>query len=169
MTPTTASCCRREPDVLRATARGWHEAAPELIAHVEACRRCADVRAAADLLRRTWLQDAQAARVAPGAAMWWRLDRRLRAERFRRAQRVTLALQGLVLAAAAGAALAVLQIAAPWLAGPGGFLLEAAQGTASMLAAWPEWRPTWPAAMTWVLGAWMLLLPLALYLTLTDE
>jgi hypothetical protein len=169
MIRTTPPCCPREPDVLRAAALGWHDAARELIAHVQACPRCTDVRAAADLLRRHWLQESQAARVPPAAAMWWRLDRRLRAERVRRAHRVALALQAMVLAAALGAAIAVLEIATPWLAGPGRFIVDAAQGTASILAGWPAWRPPWPPAVTWALGAWVLLLPLALYLTLADE
>src|SRR5918995_733222 len=98
----TGFSCVRERDVLRAVALEWRdEDDAVLAAHVAACGRCAEVQAAADVLRAQHVRDAQAARVPSGAAMWWRLERRLRAERARRVQRTALILQAVVLASAA--------------------------------------------------------------------
>jgi hypothetical protein len=101
--------------------------------------------------------------------MWWRLDRRLRLERARRAQRVTLALQAVVLAATAGAALAVLQIAGPWVAGSGDVLVHAVQRVVLALAgSSPDWA-TWTTPLALFAAAWLLLVPAALYLAVADE
>src|SRR4051812_43696884 len=84
----------------RAVGRGWRSGTDAAVAgHVAACARCADVQAAAELLRAEHLRIAQAARVPPSAAMWWRVERRLREEHARRMQRIAFAVQAVALAA----------------------------------------------------------------------
>ena len=169
MTGHPRSTCVREPGVLRAVARDWAE--PEdadVRAHAAACERCAAVRAAAETLRAAWLADAHRARLPSSAAMWWRLDRRLRLERSRRVQRVTLLVQALVLAAAAGAALAVLQIAMPWVGSAAGVLKGWSLPEVSP-ASWTPVVARWALPIVLFLGAWLLLVPAAVYLGLTDD
>jgi hypothetical protein len=163
--------CAREADVLRTIGRGWDdEADAGLAEHVGSCGRCTEVRAAGELLRAEHVRETAGARVPSAAAMWWRLDRRLRAEDARRLQRMALATQALVLAAAAGGAVGVLQVAAPWLPGPARMASDTWSGIVWMLGTWPQ-----PSASFWTLpvaiaaAAWLLLVPVALYLGFSDE
>lgn len=163
------SYCPRERDVLRAVARGWRdEDAAEVTNHVESCPRCTEVKAAAELLRAEHARLVQQAKVPPAAAMWWKLDRRIRHEDARRAQRIATAVQALVLAAGAGVAAAVIQIAAPWLRGTG----TALQGWADLepvAAFWSHALTTWSLPIAMLVGAWLILVPAAVYLGLADE
>jgi len=115
--------CQREPDVLRAVARAWCEDADSgVAAHAATCARCTEVRRAAELLRASFMRDTEAARVPSAAAMWWRLERRHRYDQARRMQRIAIAVQAFVLACAAGVAVTIVQIAAPWLHSGSGVL-----------------------------------------------
>jgi hypothetical protein len=151
-------------------ARAWCGAEDsEVAAHIADCSRCAAVRTAAEQLRAAYTRDLQAARVPPAAAMWWRLERRRAAEHAQRVQRLTSALQALVLAAAAGVAVAAAQIASPWLPLPGAFATDAWQVLRGALAGWPAAAPAWMLPVAVVVGAWVLLVPAALYVGLADE
>ena len=168
--------CSRERDVLRAVARGWRgNADPEVARHAAACPRCEAVRAAAELLRDEHARIAQAAQVTPAAAMWWRLDRRLRDERVARLQRLTLAAQAVTLAASAGAAVAVFQMVAPWLTRSEGDVRSTWEAGLAMLTVWTRSTPWTDVAAAWALplalvaAAWMLLVPAVLYLGLADD
>ncbi len=164
-------CCAREADVLCAVGRGWRDGADaEVAEHVVSCPRCTEVRAAAELLCAQHVRDTVAARVPSSAVMWWRLDRRLREDHARRLQRIALATQAVVLAAASGGAVGVLQVAAPWLPGPGSVASDTWGGVVWLLGTWAQvttsfW--TLPAAI--VAAAWLLLVPAALYLGFADE
>lgn len=164
------SSCPRERDVLRAVAHGWREGRDaDVAAHVSACDRCTGVRSAAELLRAEHLRDQASARIPSGAAMWWRLERRLRHERARRVQQIAVAMQGLVLACAAGVAAAALQIAAPWLRGSGTAAAETWTDTVAVLTAWSHAPAGWMLPMAMLAAAWLVLVPAALYLGLADE
>ena len=163
-------CCAREAEVLRAVAREWREHADVVVAaHVAACGRCSEVRAAAELLRVEHLRDTRAARVPSPAAMWWRLERRVREERARRLQRIAFATQAIALAAALGGAAAVLQLAAPWFAGSGTVAAGTWQTGVVVLTAWTQAASAWTIPIAIVVAAWALLVPAALYLGLADE
>lgn len=165
----TGPYCPREPEILRAAGRAWREATDaDAAAHASTCPRCADVRAAAELLLADLARETQSARVPSGAAMWWRLERRLRHERARRMQRIALGLQAMVLACAAGVALAVLQIAAPWL-DYSGAALQRWSGMISALAAFSNAVATWTLPVAMLTAAWLVLLPAAVYLWLVEE
>ncbi len=162
--------CARERDVLHAVAREWRaEADAHVAAHVASCDRCRHVRAAAELLRAEYVRDTQAARVPSPAAMWWRLERRLRQEHARRLQRLAFATQAIALAAALGGAAAVLQMTAPWLAGSGRIAAASWQAAVTVLTTWTEATSAWTLPIAIVVGAWALLVPAALYLGLADE
>jgi hypothetical protein len=167
--PVTPSCLR-ERDVLRAVARGWvGRGDEETAAHAAACERCGAVRAAADLLRADHLHLAQAARVVPGAALWWRLERRRREEQARRAQKIAFALQGVMLAAAAGGTAAVVQLALPWMQASAGTAAEAWRTIAAILVEWSQSGVASILPLALGVAAWLLLLPAAIYLGLVDE
>jgi hypothetical protein len=168
--------CSREPHVLRAVARGWSgDADGEVARHAAGCLRCAAVRAAAELLRDEHMRLAQATHVPTAAAMWWRLDRRLRDERVARLQRLALATQAVTLAASAGAAVAVFQMVAPWAAKPGSGVRIAWEAALAMLAAWARTTAWIEVASAWALplalaaAVWMLLVPAVLYLGFADD
>ena len=168
--------CSRERDVLRAVARRWREDADaEVARHAAACARCEAVRAAAELLRDEHAHLAQAAQVTPAAAMWWRLDRRLRDERVARLQRLTLAAQAVTLAASAGVAVAVFQMVAPWLTRSNGAVRNTWEAGVAMFTAWTRSTPwidvtsAWALPLALVAAAWILLVPAVLYLGFADE
>jgi hypothetical protein len=164
------SSCPREADVLRAAARGWRgDADVRLTEHVAACARCTEVRAAADLLRAQHVRDMQGAPVPSSAAMWYRLERRLRDEHARRLQRIAFATQAIVLAATAGGAGAVLQIASPWLPGVRGVAADTWHALTVLLGGVAQLTTAWTLPIAIVAVAWLLLLPAALFLGLADE
>jgi hypothetical protein len=168
--------CSREPDVLRAVAREWRgDIDDEVVRHAAECPRCAAVRAAAELLRDEHARIAQAAHVPTAAAMWWRLDRRLRDERVARLQRLALATQAVTLAASAGAAVAVFQMVAPWVSRPGTGVSTTWEAGLAMLTAWTrsiswiEVASAWALPIALAAAAWILLVPAVLYLGFADE
>lgn len=162
--------CSRERDVLRAVARGWRDDADAAAAaHVAGCERCHEVRQAAELLRAAHQRDTDIARVPSGAAMWWRLERRLRVERARRVQRIAMAMQAVVLASAVGVAAAVLQIAAPLLRGPGTAAAQTWSDGVAVLTAWSHAAAAWMLPVAMLVAAWLVLVPAALYLGLAEE
>jgi hypothetical protein len=161
--------CPREPDVLRAVARAWREGADAgVAAHAASCARCTEVRRAAELLRASFIREAEAARVPSAAAMWWRLERRYRYEQARRMQRIALAVQALVLACAAGVAVAIVQIAAPWLHS-GSAVLRRWDGLDAALAALSNGVVSWTLPVAMLVAAWLVLVPAAVYLGLADD
>jgi hypothetical protein len=166
-----ARWCERETDVLRAVGRGWRDGADADVAdHAISCSRCAEVRAAAELLRARHVRDTVAAAVPSPAVIWWRLDRRLREEHARRLQRIALAAQAVVLAAAAGGAVGVLQVAAPWLSGPDSMVSATWGGVLWLLGTWVQPATSfWTLPVAIVAAGWLLLVPVAVYLGFADE
>ena len=163
--------CARETDVLRAVGRGWGGGAEAgLVEHVPSCARCTEVLAAAEVLRAQYVRDMVAARVPLPAVMWWRIERRLREEHARRLQRIALATQAVVLAAAAGGAVGVLQMIAVWLPGSSSVASVIRDGAVWLAGNWAQ-APTsmWTLPVAIVAAAWLVLVPAALYLGFAEE
>ena len=161
--------CPREPDVLCAVARAWREGADAgVAAHVATCARCTEVRRAAELLRASFMRESEAARVPSAAAMWWRLERRHRYEQARRMQRIAMVVQALVLACAAGVAVAIIQIAAPWLHS-GSDVLPRWKGIGAAFAVFSNGVAAWTLPVAMLVAAWLVLVPAAVWLGLADD
>lgn len=161
--------CPREPDVLRAVARAWREDADaDVSAHAAVCGRCTEVRRAAEILRASFMRDSDAARIPSAAAMWWRLERRHRHEQARRMQRIAFAVQALVLACAAGVAVGIIQIAAPWLQS-GSDALRRWDGVGAAFAVFSNGVAAWTLPVAMLVAAWLVLVPAAVWLGLADD
>jgi hypothetical protein len=72
--------CAHEKELAEALARGnWPAAcAPELRAHVDACRNCADLALVTEAFQRARAETVSAARIGPAGALWWRAQLRRR-------------------------------------------------------------------------------------------
>ena len=162
--------CARERDVLRAVAREWRaEADAHVAAHVASATAAADVRAAAELLRAEHVRDTQAARVPSPAAMWWRLERRLRAGT--RAAAAASRLRHAGHRARRGA-----RRRGRGPANDGAVARRFRQNrrrtwqaAVTVLTTWAEATSAWTLPIAIVAAAWALLVPAALYLGLADE
>jgi hypothetical protein len=75
--------CEREPDVVRALARG--ELPEDLLLHIETCLVCSEVRSITQELQHL-LQDSLEEPLESAAAVWWRLSLRVRRDQVNRAK-----------------------------------------------------------------------------------
>ncbi len=75
--------CEREPEVVRALARG--ELPDDLLLHIKACLVCSEVRSIAQELQHL-LQDSLEEPLESAAAVWWRLNLRMRRDKVNRAK-----------------------------------------------------------------------------------
>jgi hypothetical protein len=68
------NCCAHEKELAEVLARGnWPAAcAPELRAHVSACRSCADLALVTEAFQRARAETVRAARIGPAGTLWWR-------------------------------------------------------------------------------------------------
>jgi hypothetical protein len=168
--------CSREQDVIAAVAsHRWPERCDsELRAHVASCEICCDVAEVAAAFDAD--QDAawQIARVPSAAHMWWRLQVRARQDAARAALRPIAVVQGLVVVGIA--ALAVFAIGLGWTAGAwsewpllgaAGGLWPAASRLVDTLVSFPD-ATKQAALMLGVIAAGLLLMPVAVYLALSD-
>lgn len=92
--------CPRENEVRDLVARGqWPQAcAPELRAHVNACRGCADLTLVAAAFQRARAQAAGAATLVSPGVLWWRAQLRQRNQALQRIARPLLGAQVFALA-----------------------------------------------------------------------
>lgn len=146
--------CGREQDVLDAVAsRRWPDrAGDELRAHVAACAICADLAEVAQALQEEHARVWRDARVPAPGLVWWRAEMRARQEAARTAARPILLAQAVAAACAAGLALALLSLTAPWLRDVD-WLVVLQRGL--------------PLAV--IVAAWLVVAPVALYLVFSDE
>jgi hypothetical protein len=166
--------CSRERDVLDAVSSGrWpHQCGDELRDHVAACDVCADVAVAAEALQDARDHEWGEARVPPSGRVWWRAEMRARQEAAHKAaQPITIA-QGLAGACAAGLVLAYIEIVwlrfsslADLMTSLKEFISAGQLEIASLSASMPQLG--WQLAVA--IGAWILLVPIALYLVLSEE
>jgi len=114
--------CAREREVTDLLHRGyWPQACPpELKAHVEACRICADLVLVTGTLQGARRQSAELPRLQPAGAIWWRAQLRRRNAAIERVTKPILGAQLFALAVARVVAAVVVVWQAdnwrPWIA-----------------------------------------------------
>ena len=167
-------CCREE-DVLDALASGrWPDRADdELRAHVAACAVCTDVEAVASAV--LVMRDTEPAemRIPSSAVMWWRAQMRARQEAAREAARPITVAQIVGLVSVVALTVAGLVSLSPWFGGLlGGWVSGVRSGALSDMAAFQAssvllaggWMV--PALM---IGVWLVLAPVAIYLAVAED
>ena len=95
--------CRREPELLESIqAMQWPELADsELRLHVDECSTCRELATVAGAFFRDYDEALHETTIPSAGAVWFRAQRRLRADAVRKAARTLYAVQALSLAAAA--------------------------------------------------------------------
>lgn len=164
--------CVREDDVLDALAshRWPARCDEELRTHVQRCPVCADLAEIADVLVNDREVASREGRVPSAGIVWWRAQLRAREDAARAAGRPVAFVQGIAAAVAIWLAIALFRAIPPdysaewntWLTG----VLPSAKITLADLA---HFAPTVPVAIALIVGASLLLAPLAIYLVLADE
>lgn len=161
--------CVREPDAFEAASLGhWPDRTDDdLRAHVGACTVCAEVIAVTLALQEDRREAVRNASLPRAELIWWRAERRAREEAARAATRPVALAHLVAVACAAIAALGLVSGAFGWLriwASAG----AAAGGAASML---PDVATLvqWSLPLAIGLAAWLVLAPVALYLTVVDD
>lgn len=164
--------CDREEDVLDALASGrWPSRCDDDIrAHVSSCGVCADlVEVAAAVVEDRdvlWRE----ARVPPPGVVWWRAQLRAREEAARAAVRPVAFIQGNAASVAVWLAVSLVRAIPPdyladwrtWVAGIVPSVKFTMTDVSSMIA-------LVPLAILVIIGASLLLAPLAIYLAVADE
>ena len=165
--------CLREPDAFEAAALGqWPDRIDDdLRAHVGTCAACAEVIAVTLALQEERREAVRSTSIPRAELVWWRAERRAREEAARAAAR-PIALAHLVAVACAGAASLMLiggvfgwlRI---WAAGLGDSV--AAIGAASSVFPDLATLAQWSLPLAIGLAAWLVLAPVAVYLTVVDD
>lgn len=106
--------CEREIEIVEALMDGrWPDGCePSLVAHTKACASCAEVVTIAGALRAEHRRAMQEASFPPSGVVWWRAQRRLRAEALAKAARAITTMQAAAVAIGATAALTILGVTA---------------------------------------------------------
>jgi hypothetical protein len=164
--------CAREEDVLEAIAFGrWPEKCGDLTAHASSCRVCADLVEAARALHDDRAALCREAQLPAAGMVWWRATIRARAEAARAATQPISVVQGIAGACLVGAMAGVVTIAwesMRWLERLGDLAarLESSRieiASATMLTSGHG------MSILVAVAAGLVLAPLALYITLTDD
>ena len=171
MTPTE---CTRESDVIDAVAsRRWPDrCGDELRHHVATCEVCADVADVAQALLEAGEAAAQEAQVPPAGQVWWRAELLARQEAARAAAQPITLVQAIAGVCAAGLAVTAIGLTWPWyrasLAGLREFL-KTALASGVDVAPNSAWTLAFGVPLLVALGVWLVLMPVAVYLVLSDE
>ena len=99
MSARDAAPCARESELLAALGRGFLDA--DLLAHLQSCAACRELRLVAGALLEDRASTVAAAPVPGGGTMWWRMQVRHRQEARAAARRALLVGQALTVAVAA--------------------------------------------------------------------
>lgn len=161
--------CSREQEVVTAMSEGRSlETCPrDLREHVMKCAPCAQLveLASAILIERT---TAMREAPLPGAGLvWWRMQTRMRRDRQRAASRAVTYAQAVVLAGALATGLALL--GSHTLAGPAAWLMRELTGIRNGDFGMALSFGTWGVTVMFVLVAWMVLAPVAVWLAVTED
>jgi hypothetical protein len=167
--------CAREAEVLDAVARGrWPSAAPgdnDLRQHVIDCPVCADVALIAPMLRNEGQEAWRTANLPAAGQVWWRATIRARAEGVRAAARPITLAQGVSGACVAGVCATLIGLTWPSvvhsLSWVGEALSWAGRIDVLTLAGSALLQTRWLILVP--IGICVVLMPLALYLALSDE
>lgn len=167
--------CRREEDVLDALTSGrWPDrAGDELRAHVAACAICSDVVEVASAVLMAREAEPTDMRIPSSAVMWWRAQMRARQEAAREAARPITIAQVVALVSVVALTAAGLVALSPWF---GGLLAGWLSGVRSAALADMAAIKAPSALLTggWMLpalmiGVWLVLAPVAIYLAVAEE
>jgi hypothetical protein len=164
--------CVREEEVLDALASNrWpSRCGEELRTHVQHCRVCADLAEVAESLSDDGDVAWREARVPPPGVVWWRAQLRAREDAARAAGRPVAFIQGVAASVAVWLAVSLYRTLPPDYTG--GWRTWAAGVLPSVkiaLADVTRVASTVPVAIVIVIGASLLLAPLAIYFALADE
>ena len=164
--------CDREQDVLDALSAGrWPDRCDaDLRAHVTTCRLCTDLADVATALLDEHDSAWREARVPPSGVVWWRAQLRAREEAARAAGRPLAFIQGVAASFAVWLVVALLRAVpqdslSAWRAW-GAAVVPNVTFTLPDLA---RLAAAVPLSLLLVIGAWLLLAPIAIYLAVADE
>lgn len=158
--------CARENELLETVSAGrWPDGCDaELRAHVTSCAQCAEVVELATLFDAEMQEAAHDAQLLSSGAMWWRAQRRARADAARKAAR----------------AIAFVQVAT--VAGAIAFALAIVGGVSAMSESWRNWLPrvsetlqlssvyaSWSVPITIGALALLTLTPVAVYFAFAED
>ena len=162
--------CDREQDVLDAlTAGRWPARCDEdLRAHVSACAVCRDLADVAAALAEDRDAASCDAQVPSAGVVWWRAQLRAREDAARAAGRPVAFVQGVAASVAAWLAVALFR------AIPAGFAAEWRAWLANVLPGFTmadvsRVTAAGPLVVFVIVGAWLLLAPIAIYFAFGDE
>jgi hypothetical protein len=148
--------CDREPEVLEAVFH--NRLSEELRAHAASCAVCGDVMTVASVVHTDFDRAQRQAAVPTPEIVWWRAQMRARQDAARRAARPILFTQALAIAAVIGLLISL----------AGQLSVQTFQNWSwSGFAILPADIPVLPLAL--VLGFWLVLAPVALYLTFSRD
>lgn len=164
--------CGREQDVLDAISAGrWPDRCDaELRAHVPSCPLCADLADVAAALLDDRDSAWRDARVPPSGVVWWRAQLRAREEAARAAGRPLAFIQGV--AASLGVWMVVALLRAVPREDLSAWRAWAAAAMPDVTFAMPDvarLTAAVPLGVLVILGAWLLLAPIAIYFAVADE
>ena len=143
----------------------------DLRAHVGTCATCAEVIAVTLALQEDRREIVRNAPILPAELVWWRAERRAREEAARAATR-PIALAHLIAVACAGAAaLTLIGGAFGWLHAWIGVLGDSVAAIGAARSVFPDLSTLvqWSLPLAVGLAAWLVLAPVAVYLTVVDD
>ncbi|HUP60803.1 MAG TPA: hypothetical protein VNA69_10335 [Thermoanaerobaculia bacterium] len=153
--------CARENELLETVSAGrWPDGCDEeLRAHAASCEHCRELAAMAALFHAEMQDAMRDAQLPSSGLVWWRAQRRARAEAARTASR------------------AITLVQAASVAGAIAFALMIIGGVSVMSESWRTWLPriseafstTWSLPLTIALAVFLTLTPVALYFVLAED
>lgn len=160
------TACDREELVLDVLRSGRALADTELAPHVAACAACTDLVAVASALLDEHHAVVHEAPVPTSGVVWWRMQRRMRAEALQTAARTVTVAQTLTVAGTLAVALAVFGAAVDWRA-----WLSSLTGALANISAYvaPATLPQWSIPLAFAVAACIALAPVAVYLSLARD
>jgi hypothetical protein len=164
--------CDREQDVLDALSAGrWPDRCDaDLRAHVESCGLCTDLAEVATALLDDHDSAWREARVPPSGVVWWRAQLRAREEAARAAGRPLAFIQGVAASFALWLVVALVRAVPPgYLSTWRGWGAAAIPYVTSSLPDVARLTAAIPLGVLVILGAWLLLAPIAIYFAVADE
>jgi hypothetical protein len=180
----TVPACAREAEALETVlGGGWPSCADaDLRAHVESCPVCADVVLVAVAMRDEQVLACQQAQVPSAGLVWWRAERRARQEAARAAARPMTFVQVIAATCGVGALATIAGMVSPWVRSMLGGLIDL-RGRLPV----PEFDARTLTALVpdgvqlqglvsqggigllLALGAWLVLVPVALYVVFSRD
>jgi hypothetical protein len=168
----TVPVCAREAEALEVVLHGgWPSCADaELRAHVDQCPVCADVVAVAVAMQEEHTLACQQAHVPTAGLVWWRAELRARQEAARKATRPMTFVQGIAAACGLAALLTMAGLFSPWVRAHLAGLIDVPARLPSFDVAAVTGLLTYGGlALLLAVGAWLVLVPVALYVVFSRD